>query len=212
MIAAFAVTAALASCAPPVAAGNSNQLVDVVASQPQTTYASVSLWTKTRGCWRKVAGPWNARVGRNGLSSHHREGDGTTPIGSYGFASTVYGVAANPGVRFRYHRLVCGDWWDEDPASPTYNTFEHLRCGATPPFRGDSEALWRQTRAYRFFAVIDYNVHPVVRGRGSAMFVHVDTGSPTNGCVSLPAARLVRLLSWLAPSAAPRMAIRIAGG
>ena len=135
------------------------------------------------------------------LPSGQQGPDGTTPIGSYGFASTVYGVAANPGVRFRYHRLVCGDWWDEDPASPTYNTFEHLRCGAIPPFRGDSEALWRQTRAYRFFAVIDYNVHPVVHGRGSA-----------NGCVSLPAARLVRLLSWLAPSAAPRMAIRIAGG
>jgi len=119
----------------------------------------------------------------------------------------MYGIAANPGVRFRYHRLACGDWWDEDSESPTYNSFRHVGCGATPPFGGDSEALWRQTRAYRHFAVIAYNMRPVVPGRGSAMFLHEDTGAPTNGCVSLPPTRLVTLLRWLRPAASPRIAI-----
>ena len=60
---------------------------------------------------------------------------------------TVYGLDPNPGVRLRYHRLRCGDWWDGDPASPTYNRFRHVACGAEPPFRGGSEALWRATRS-----------------------------------------------------------------
>ena len=34
-------------------------------------------------CGRRVLGPWRARVGYNGLSAHHREGDGTTPLGTY---------------------------------------------------------------------------------------------------------------------------------
>ena len=58
------------------------------------------------------------------------------------------------------------------------------------------------TPQYRYFAVIDYNAHPVVPGRGSAIFLHVAVGS-TAGCVSLPEPRLLRLLRWLRPAARP---------
>ena len=139
------------------------------------------------------------RVGRNGLSSRHREGDGTTPTGTYGIGPVVYGIDPSPGVRLRYHRLVCGDWWDEDPRSSTYNRFRHVTCGTVPPFRGGSEALWQITPAYRLFALIRYNDAPAVPGRGSAIFLHVDTGRATNGCVSLPHAQLVALLRRLRP-------------
>src|SRR5438093_1567103 len=83
-----------------------------------------------------LAGAWAARVGVTGVSGHHREGDGSTPAGLYGIGSVMYGIAANPGVRYAYHRLSCGDWWDEDPASPTYNTFQHVACNVAPPFKG----------------------------------------------------------------------------
>ena len=121
---------------------SAQQLVTVNA-HPGATVASLELWRRSGACFRRVAGPWTARLGRSGLSSHKREGDGATPTGTYRFGATVYGIAANPGVRLAYHQLVCGDWWDEDPASPTYNTFRHVACGTQPPFRGDSEALWR---------------------------------------------------------------------
>jgi L,D-peptidoglycan transpeptidase YkuD (ErfK/YbiS/YcfS/YnhG family) len=176
------------------------QVVHVSASTRATTYAVVTLTS----CDRTVAGPWRARVGRNGLSAHHREGDGTTPLGTYRIGPIVYGLARDPGVSFRYHRLTCGDWWDEDPASPTYNEFRHLNCGTKPPFGGASEALWRATVAYRLFAVVDYNAVRVP-GRGSAMFLHVDTGHATNGCVSLPEPRLRWLLVRLRPGAMIRI-------
>jgi L,D-peptidoglycan transpeptidase YkuD (ErfK/YbiS/YcfS/YnhG family) len=177
------------------------QQVRVTAPETQTTVAAVSLYE----CGRRVAGPWRGRVGYRGLSAHHREGDGTTPLGTFRLGPVVYGLAADPGSAFRYHRLVCGDWWDEDPRSPTYNRFRHVRCGVRPPFGGASEALWRATVAYRLFAVVEYNSRPAIAGRGSAIFLHVDDGRATNGCVSLPERHLRALLRRLRPGATIRI-------
>ena len=171
--------------------------ITVVAPSTSSTTATLTV----SQCGKTVLGPWAARVGRNGLSSHHREGDGTTPLGKFALGPTVYGIDPNPGVHLSYRRLRCGDWWDEDPRSPTYNTFRHVACGATPPFGGGSEALWRATVAYRQFAVIQYNAAPIVPGHGSAIFLHDDTGHATNGCVSLPRIRLIQLLRLLRPGA-----------
>jgi L,D-peptidoglycan transpeptidase YkuD (ErfK/YbiS/YcfS/YnhG family) len=182
------------------------QRIQVTAPTPRSTTATLALLE----CGRRVAGPWRARVGVNGLSAHHREGDGTTPLGTYAIGSVVYGLDASTGIRLRYHRLACGDWWDEDPRSPTYNTFQHVACGESPPFGGRSEALWRATVAYRELAVIEYNAQPAIPGRGSAIFLHDDTGHATNGCVTLPRADLLRTLHWLRPGA--KIAIGIQPG
>jgi len=187
---------------------SSTQLVTVVASAHATS-GTLSTWVRAGRCWRRVGGPWTARLGRSGLSTHKREGDGATPTGTYRFGATMYGIAPNPGLRFRYHRLVCGDWWNEDPVSHTYNTFQHVACGRAPPFGGGSEALWRISPQYRYFAVIAYNAGPTVPGRGSAIFLHVAVGA-TAGCVSLPENRLVQVLRWLKPSARPLIRLGIA--
>ena len=180
------------------------QRINVVAPSPRSTTATLTMTE----CGRRVFGPWRARVGYRGLSARHREGDGTTPMGTFALGPTVYGLDPNPGVALGYHRLRCGDWWDEDSTSPAYNTFRHVACGTTPPFGGGSEALWRATVAYREFAVVQYNVAPAVPGRGSGIFLHDDTGHATNGCVSLPRPELLQLLRRLRPGAS--IAIRSA--
>lgn len=202
-----------ASCTPSTASrlrsvGPARQLVVVEARAYRTTSATVRLWRRDRDdCWRPYAGPWTARVGWRGLADRRREGDGTTPTGVYSLGRTMYGNGPNPGVRFRYRRLRCGDWWNEDPRSPTYNTFQHVPCGTRPPFRTTTPGLWQERTAYRHFAVIEYNTRPVVPGRGSGIFLHAKTGSSTNGCVSLPVAQLVATLRWLDPAKRPRIVI-----
>ena len=203
----MSVAAILAAFACFAGTQGSGQLVTVQAPLHATT-ATLSLWARSGSCWRRVAGPWTARLGRSGLRVQKREGDGATPVGTYRFGATMYGIAPNPGVRFRYHRLTCGDWWDEDPGSPTYNTFRHVGCGVAPAFGGGSEALWRISPQYRYFAVIDYNAHPIVAGRGSAIFLHVAVGA-TAGCVSLPERQLVQLLRWLRPAERPLLRLGI---
>jgi L,D-peptidoglycan transpeptidase YkuD (ErfK/YbiS/YcfS/YnhG family) len=187
---------------------NAQQLVTVQA-HPGATIASLSVWQRKGACFRRVAGPWTAQLGESGLSNHKREGDGSTPTGTYRLGATMYGIARNPGVTFTYHRLGCGDWWDEDAGSPSYNTFQHVACGTRPAFGGDSEALWRISPQYRYFAVIEYNAHPVLPGRGSAIFIHVSAAHATAGCVSLPERQLVRLLRWLRPAAKPQISIKL---
>jgi hypothetical protein len=133
------------------------QRILVTAPALRATTATLSLLE----CGKRVAGPFDARVGVRGLSANRREGDGTTPIGTFGIGPTIYGLDPDPGVRLRYHRLRCGDWWDGDARSPTYNRFRHVPCGTMPPFRGGS-ALAPDRRLPRI------RVYPVQRGAGRA--------------------------------------------
>jgi L,D-peptidoglycan transpeptidase YkuD (ErfK/YbiS/YcfS/YnhG family) len=202
---------AAAACAPTFAGrletGSATQLITVAARTRASTQGALRLWTKRGACWRQTSGPWTAWLGEHGTSPAKREGDRRTPTGVFGFLRPMYGIAPSPGTHYAYRRLVCGDWWVEDPASPFYNRFRHVRCGSTPPFRTKSEDLSRSTTAYQHLAVIAYNTSPVVPGRGSGIFLHVSTGRPTLGCVSLPLPRLVATLRWLRPAASPLIAI-----
>jgi L,D-peptidoglycan transpeptidase YkuD (ErfK/YbiS/YcfS/YnhG family) len=186
---------------------SAKQLITVEAKVARTTYATLRTWRRVGSCWVAAAGPYTARLGKNGLSANRREGDGTTPSGTYRIGRTMYGNEANPGVRFDYRRLRCGDWWDEDPTSPTYNSFQHVRCGTTPPFGGSSEGMWQQPRPYPFLAVVEYNMRPVVPGKGSGIFLHAQTGGPTIGCISLRKPELRTVLRWLRPADVPMIAI-----
>jgi L,D-peptidoglycan transpeptidase YkuD (ErfK/YbiS/YcfS/YnhG family) len=187
--------------------GSATQLITVVAPRRSDTQGSLRLWQKVDGCWRPVAGPWPAWLGGRGVSANRREGDRTTPVGVFAIGRVMYGVAPNPGVRFRYRRIVCGDWWVEDPRSPYYNQFRHVRCGAKPPFAVVSDDLSRSPTAYRHFAVVRFNMDPVVPGRGSGIFLHASTGRPTLGCISLQVPQLLQTLRWLRPAGSPRIAI-----
>jgi len=187
--------------------GNATQLITAVAARRTSTQGTLRLWGKRGGCWRTASARWTAWLGQNGTSPAKREGDRRTPTGVFGIGRVMYGIAPSPGVRYRYRRIVCGDWWVEDPSSPYYNRFRHVRCGSKPPFRTTSEDLSRSPTAYRHFAFIRYNADPVVPGRGSGIFLHASTGRPTLGCVSLPLAQLRATLRWLRPASSPLIAI-----
>lgn len=215
LLAAQMAAAALAAACPSNVANDlrtptppeSRQLITVEAASARTTYATARIWRRSGDCWAPAGGPYSARVGTNGLRVNRREGDGTTPIGTFPIGATMYGNAPNPGVRFRYVRLRCGDWWVEDSRSPAYNRFQRIGCGRRPPFKVTTPDMSMERRAYTHLAVIEFNMHPIVPGRGSAIFLHAHTGRPTNGCVSLRRPELVRVLRWLSPVAAPQIAV-----
>jgi L,D-peptidoglycan transpeptidase YkuD (ErfK/YbiS/YcfS/YnhG family) len=157
----------------------------------RTTHAVVRGYQKVGGRWRKVLGPMPARIGYNGFSANRREGDGTTPAGTFGF---VYGFGSrpDPGMRgFAWRPLLPNSCWSGQRRD--YN-----RWVTRPCTRGES--LWKNRRvAYRYAAVIDFNYRRPVYGRGSGIFLHQMTDGPTAGCVSMRPAELVRVLRWLRP-------------
>jgi L,D-peptidoglycan transpeptidase YkuD (ErfK/YbiS/YcfS/YnhG family) len=175
-------------------------VVIVHAGHYDTTRASLATFTRTAAGWVPAFAPMASRIGGRGFSDHHVEGVATTPVGVFGFGATMYGINPDPNVKYAYHRIVSGDWWNEASGSSRYNTFQH---SSTDP-GGASEALWQAHVAYKYFAFIAYNV-PAVAGRGSGIFLHVGTGGPTAGCVSLAKSDLIEVLTWLNPSAHPRI-------
>lgn len=214
MVAATLLAALAAACPPTLASevraqppSAAQQLITVHAPTARSTRGSLRIWRRAGGCWRLVGGPYPARLGVNGVRKHRHEGDGTTPAGTFPIGRTMYGTALNPGVRFPYVRLRCGDWWVEDARSPFYNTFRRTRCGSTPPFRTTTPDMASDPRAYPHLAVIEFNMHPVVPGRGSGIFLHAMKDGPTAGCVSLALPHLRRVLRWLRPGASPHIAI-----
>ena len=214
MLVAHLAAAALALACPSSLANDlrdqpasARQLITVDAASMRTTHATLRTWRRAGACWVRAGGPYRARLGWNGLSASRREGDGTTPAGTFRIHATMYGNEPNPGVRFRYVRVRCGVWWDEDASSPTYNSFQRIGCGRKPPFGVKSEGMWESPGAYPYLAVIEFNMRPVVSGRGSGIFLHATTKGSTNGCVSIARDELRRVLRWLRPNANPWVAI-----
>ena len=189
-------------------AGSAGQVVVVTAARYGVTTATLTAYQRDGGGWRQAFGPWAAHVGTRGVAppDEKREGDGRTPSGVYGF-DFFFGVAADPGVKFPYRRITSRSIvWDDDPASPRYNTWVDL---AVQNAGRDPEPMY-VSPAYDHGAVIAYNPARTP-GSGSAIFLHVSNGGATAGCVSLPAGELVEILRWLDPAQSPRIVIGVAG-
>ena len=188
-----------------VAPAGTRQLITVTAASYQATYATLAAFRRTSHGWQRVFGPWTARIGRNGFAppGRKREGDGRTPSGSFSLLY-IFGVGPNPGFRLRYRQLHPYDYWDDDAASPRYNEWVDSRRagpGANP------EPM--DVSAYYDGVVIGYNTARTP-GLGSAIFLHLNIGIATSGCVTLPPGELLPLLRWLNPARSPeiRMGVR----
>jgi L,D-peptidoglycan transpeptidase YkuD (ErfK/YbiS/YcfS/YnhG family) len=134
-------------------------------------------------------------IGAGGIRQDKREGDLATPAGQFRLLEGFYRPAAvgRLKTRLRLRQLNPHDGWCDDPAAPTYNR------RITLPDRHRHEALWRADGLYDLVFVLDYNIAPRRKNRGSAIFLHCAGPdlSPTAGCVALRLADLRRLLPRL---------------
>ncbi len=186
--------------------GSAGQAIVVTAPGYGANTATLTAYDRTADGWQKAHGPYSARVGYNGFAppDEKREGDGRTPSGVYGF-DFLFGVSANPGVKFPYREITQSIVWVDDPKSPLYNQWvnkDQQDPGAEP------EPMY-QPIAYEHGAVIAYNTARTP-GLGSAIFLHAQVGGPTAGCVSIPVAQLVEVLRWLDPAKSPRIIMGVA--
>lgn len=188
----------------PKAKAVDRQLITVTAASATATHAALVAYQRENGRWVKVFGPWTASIGKNGMAppGGKREGDGRTPSGTFGF-SFFFGADPDPGVSFPYRRAYSYDKWDDDSSSPLYNEWvdsRHQNPSASPEEMDDPPF-------YNYGAVIAYNTARKP-GLGSAIFLHVDTGAPTVGCVTIPTPELLKVLRWLKPAATPEIEMR----
>ncbi len=176
------------------------QLITVSAASHGATYATLTAYRRSAGRWRRVFGPWTARIGRGGFAPAglKREGDGRTPSGTFRFGF-FFGVLPNPGVRFRYRQSQPYDFWDDDPASPPLQRMGRPAAGGS---RAEPRADGRLRLRLRLGDRLQHGPRP---GLGSGIFLHVNIGIATAGCLTLPMGELLRVLRWLDPARSPRI-------
>ena len=143
-------------------------------------------------------------IGRTGITTAKREGDGATPAGNH----RIVGLLYRPD-RIARHRLPAWaepirlrDLWCDAPDHPDYN---HL---TRAPFAAGAESLRRADPLYDLILLTDWNWPLATPHNGSAIFIHQwrRPGYPTAGCIALARHDLL----WLAQNAPPgtRLTVR----
>ena len=134
-------------------------------------------------------------LGRGGISSGKREGDGATPLGRMRILEGYFRRDRRAGgpTRLKMTSIHARLGWCEVPGDRNYNR------PVTIPYRASHETMRRSDRLYDCCLVLDWNVSPRRRGRGSAIFFHLARPgfSPTQGCVAIAASTMARLLPFL---------------
>ena len=140
-------------------------------------------------------------LGRSGIITLKREGDGATPAGAFALRRVFFRPDREPPPQtaLPLRALNRDDGWCDAPPDRLYNQL------VTLPYPARAETLWREDRLYDLIAVLGYNDAPVIPGRGSAIFLHLARPdyAPTEGCVALDRA------DWLTVLAAADAASRV---
>ncbi len=134
-------------------------------------------------------------LGRGGITANKREGDGGTPLAAMRILSGYFRKDHFRGrlTRLKMTPIDAALGWCEVPDDRNYNRPVRL------PYAASHEHMLREDRLYDACLVLDWNISPRLRGRGSAIFFHLARPgfTPTQGCVAVTAKAMARLLPLL---------------
>ena len=161
---------------------SSSEIIVVSGADNPARTVTVALWQRSAsGSWERTGGPWHGHIGWAGWGKK-RVNDGRSPIGVFTLTEAGGTLPAPAGTRLPY----------------------------------DHSAVYTYRSGFGAYVVrIDYNVAAsdlhktpkdtpaAVWGKGSGIWLHVDTATPTAGCTSVPTAAMRFILSRLDPAAHP---------
>lgn len=180
----------------------SSQILLVTNDCPSCITATISALEKKDGKWKKVWEPFGGVIGKNGFAKpgEKREGDGKTPSGIFSLQRT-FGYQESIRTKMAYRQALPDDLWIDDINSADYNRWVKKDKTQAVSY----EKMKRDDNLYKYGIVIEYNTNPVIKGHGSAIFLHVWRGEnmATAGCVAISEDNIVRILGWLDPQALP---------
>ncbi|MER7716125.1 hypothetical protein ABTX99_04105 [Streptomyces flaveolus] len=167
----------------------SRQVVAVYGEGRDSAASTVVLYTKQGSVWHRTRS-WAAHNGRKGWTTDHREDDKRSPVGVFTL-SDAGGVLPDP-----------------DPAPGTGLPYTRSSAFAAP--RSWGKSYWHD---FDYVIAIDYNrvkgtppndpTRPEGASKGGSIWLHMDHGSGTSACVSLPKAGMEYLLRTLDPDRHP---------
>lgn len=205
---------------------DSDQVVIVTAAKRSSTAGTLRTYERNNGEWRLVQSRVRAQLGYGGLvpADERRQGTGTTPIGTFAFTSS-FGRAKDPGTELDYIRVDRNDAWTYNPRVPaTYNIFQDVDK-SWRSYGNYVEMLWDYGMQYDYVAIMDFNLprgpvstkpngvrvteKPGDLRRGGGIFLHVDNGRKTAGCIAIDRSVMRDVMRWLDPAEDPVIVVAL---
>ena len=134
-------------------------------------------------------------IGKRGIGKKQKEGDQITPRGTFRIKNILYRKDKINYLRSVIKKIPIKKnmGWCDDPKSKDYNKLVKL------PFDYKSEKLYRSNNIYDIILVLSFNMRPVKKNKGSAIFVHITNNkySPTQGCIAIKKKELIKLVKLI---------------
>ena len=134
-------------------------------------------------------------LGKSGIGKKEIEGDNITPRGTFNIIKIYY---RNDRIKklssqFKLIKITKKMGWCDDPNSKDYNQLINL------PTKYTYEKLYRKDNVYDLLIVLNYNIMPTIKKKGSAIFIHVarQNYKKTSGCIALKKNHLTKLIKTI---------------
>ena len=129
-------------------------------------------------------------VGKRGIGQKRKEGDLITPKGKYKIKYIMY-RKDRVKIQSKIKKIIIKKemGWCDDPNSRYYNKIIKL------PSSYKYEKLYKKENIYDIIIVLNYNMDPIVKNKGSAIFIHVAKKNykKTEGCIALKKTHLLKI-------------------
>jgi L,D-peptidoglycan transpeptidase YkuD (ErfK/YbiS/YcfS/YnhG family) len=180
--------------------GESEQLIFATNRDASSFRVTIHALERSKGIWHHVFQAFAGSVGEKGFAAvdNKREGDGKSPSGIFPLG-IAFGYDPSVVTKMPYKQATDDDFWVDDVNAEDYNKWVKGK-----PNAASWEKMKRDDDQYKYGVVIEYNMHPIVKGKGSAIFLHVwKNGEPTAGCVAMSEEMVLKILGWLDPAKKP---------
>ena len=132
-------------------------------------------------------------VGKRGISIKRKEGDNITPIGSFKIKYVLFRKDRILNIKTNLKKIPIKKnmGWCNEPNSQYYNKLISF------PFFHSAEKLYLKNNIYDVIIVINFNMNPIIKNKGSAIFLHIAKKNykKTAGCVAISKKDMKKVLS-----------------
>ena len=122
-------------------------------------------------------------IGKRGIGVKKREGDQITPKGKFKIKYILYRKDRISNLKTKLLKKTINKkmGWCDDPKSIFYNKLIRL------PSKYSFERLYKKNNTYDIILVLNFNINPTIKNKGSAIFIHVATKNykKTEGCIAV---------------------------
>ena len=137
-------------------------------------------------------------VGKRGIGYKKKEGDFITPVGIFRIKYILYRKDRVKNLITDLNKIPITKemGWCDDPKSKKYNQLIKI------PSQFSFETLYKVANIYDIVIVLDYNMSPIKKNKGSAIFIHVAKKNykSTEGCVAIRKIDLLKIIKDLKES------------